>query len=109
VVEWPKLLDGGEVCKFYEEPGVASGAAHFPLGGAKNVKLRTRPGNLAVADTMVGHEEVQIIVNRSKRKKCRLGFILCGTLFDILLRLGTYRKVLPIFYNATVPVEFLFS
>ena len=27
----------------------------------------------------------------------QLGFILCGTLLDILLRLGTYRRVVPIF------------
>ena len=35
-------------------------------------------------------------------------FILCGKLFDILHRLGTYRRVVPIFYNTTVPAEFLF-
>ena len=37
------------------------------------------------------------------------GFILCGMLFDILCRLGTYCRVVPIFYNTTMPAEFLFS
>ena len=28
--------------------------------------------------------------------------------FDILRRLGTYRRVVPISYNTAVPAEFLF-
>ena len=38
----------------------------------------------------------------------RLSFILYGTLFGILRRLGTYRMVVSIFYNTTVPAKFLF-
>ena len=37
-----------------------------------------------------------------------LGFILCGTLLDILRRLGTYCRVVPIVYDTTTPAEFLF-
>ena len=33
----------------------------------------TRPDILAVANTIVDHEEVQTIVQRSKRKKCAYG------------------------------------
>ncbi len=37
--ELPELLVGGVVCKNHEGPGDAGGAAHFPLGGANDVKF----------------------------------------------------------------------
>ncbi len=46
-----ELLVGGVVCKNYEGPGNAGGAAHFPLGGANNVKF------VAVADNPVRQEQ----------------------------------------------------
>ena len=39
--ELPDLSVGGVVCKHYEEPGVAGGAAHFFSGGANNVEFTT--------------------------------------------------------------------
>ncbi len=73
VDECPKLLDGNDVCKFYQDQGVAGGAAHFSLGGANNVEFHTRHDNLAATVTIVDHEEVQTIVKRIKRKKCAYG------------------------------------
>ncbi len=47
-----ELLVIGVVCKNYEGPGNAGGAAHFPLGGTNNVKFA------AVADNPVWQEQL---------------------------------------------------
>ncbi len=49
--ELPELSAGGVVGKNYEGPGDAGGAAHFPLGGANDVKFA------AVADNPVRQEQ----------------------------------------------------
>ncbi len=49
--ELPELSVGGVVCKNYEGPGDAGGAAHFPSGGANDVEFA------AVADDPVRQEQ----------------------------------------------------
>ncbi len=49
--ESPELSVSGVVCKNYEGPGDAGGAAHFPLGSANNVKF------LAVANNPIRQEQ----------------------------------------------------
>ncbi len=49
--ELPELSVGGVVCKNYEGPGNAGGAAHFPSGGANDVKFA------AVVDNPVRQEQ----------------------------------------------------
>jgi hypothetical protein len=51
IEELPELLVGGVVCKNYEGPGDARGAAHFPSGGANYVEFT------AVADDPVRQEQ----------------------------------------------------
>ena len=61
VEEWPKLLDYGVVCKFYNE-----------LGGTNNVELCTRPDNIAVANDPVGQEQT-IDSHKDKGAKMETG------------------------------------
>ncbi len=70
--EWPKLLDYGVVCKFYNELGVAGGAPGFQSGGTNNVELCTRPDNIAVANDPVGQEQT-IDSHKDKGAKMETG------------------------------------